>query len=144
MTDEELAELLRTERTARVATVSSDGEPHVAPLWFVWHEGELYVTSLKRSRRGHDIERGSRVAVCVDAGESYNELRGAVLYGRFEQVGDVPEVRKLFGEKYWGGIDIPQVKSHAWLVLRPEKIVSWDFKKIPAGRDRRLEAQQEA
>lgn len=142
MTDEELAELLRTERTARVATVSPDGEPHVAPLWFVWHEGELYVTSLKRSRRGHDIERGSRVAVCVDAGESYNELRGAVLYGRFEDAGDVPHVRRLFGEKYWGGIDIPQVKSHAWLVLRPEKIVSWDFKKIPAGRDRRLEQQK--
>jgi hypothetical protein len=78
--------------------------------------------------------------VCIDAGHEYGELHGAVLYGRFEEAGDVPHVRKLFGEKYWGGLEIPEVKSHRWVVMRPDKVVSWDFKKIPAGRDRRLEA----
>jgi hypothetical protein len=48
----------------------------------------------------------------------------------------------MFGDKYFNGIEIPVVKSHRWLVLRPDKIVSWDFKKIPQGRDRRLEATQ--
>lgn len=140
MTPDELEAFLRTERTARVATVSPDGEPHVVPLWFVWHDGALYFNSLKRSRRTQDLERGSRVAVCVDAGHEYGELCGAVLYGRIEPAGDVPDIRRRFGEKYWDGIEIPEVKSHAWLVLRPDKVVSWDFKKIPAGRDRRLEA----
>lgn len=139
MTERELGELLRTERTCRVATVSPGGEPHVAPLWFVWHAGVLYLNSLKRSRRTRDIERGTRAAVCVDAGEGYAELRGAVLYGRFEEAGDVPHIRKLFGEKYWGGIEVPQTSSHTWIALRPDRIVSWDFAKIPAGRDRRME-----
>ncbi len=143
MTPEELENFLRAQRTCRVATVSPDGEPHVAPLWFVWHEGVMYFNSLKRSRRTKDVERGSRVAVCVDAGESYGELRGAVLYGRFQDAGDVPHIRKLFGEKYWGGMEIPAVRSHAWIALRPERIVSWDFKKIPAGRDRRLESKKD-
>jgi len=138
MTPEELEEFLATERTVRVGTVSAAGEPHVAPLWFVWHDGAMYFNSLKRSRRAHDVERGSRVAACVDGGDSYGELRGAVLYGRVEDAGDVPDIRKRFGEKYWGGIEIPATKSHTWLVLRPDKIVSWDFAKIPAGRDRRL------
>jgi hypothetical protein len=142
LTPDELEEFLRTQRTARIATVAEDGEPHVAPLWFVWHEGALYINSLKRSRRTRDIERGSRVSACVDAGESYAELHGAVLYGRFAEAGDVPHIRKLFGEKYWGGIDIPVTKSHSWLVMRPDKIVSWDFKKIPTGRDRRLQATE--
>lgn len=134
--------LLATERTARIATVAPDGEPHVAPLWFVWHDGAFYINSLKRSRRTNDIERGSRASVCVDAGDSYAELNGAVLYGTFEDAGDVPEIRKLFGEKYWAGSDIPVTKSHSWLVMRPDKIVSWDFKKIPTGRDRRLQTSQ--
>ena len=144
MTPDELEDFLRTERTVRVGTVSPDGEPHVAPLWFVWHEGAMYFNSLKRSRRSKDVERGSRVAACVDAGHEYGELRGAIVYGTVENAGDVPHVRQMFGDKYWNGIEIPEVKSHAWLVLRPDKIVSWDFKKIPTGRDRRLEAQRES
>ena len=144
LTPEELEEFLRTERTVRVATVGPDGEPHVAPLWYVWDDGAMYFNSLKRSRRAHDVGRGSRVAACIDGGESYGELRGAVLYGVLEEAGDVPDIRQKFGEKYWSGIEIPVVKSHEWLVLRPDKIVSWDFKKIPSGRDRRLEAQRES
>ena len=39
------------------------------------------------------------------------------------------------------GLDtIPDLKSHEWLLVRPDNIVSWDFRKIPAGRDKRLEA----
>jgi hypothetical protein len=70
-------------------------------------------------------------------------LHGATLYGVFEETEDSSEIRKMFGEKYWGGIDIPEVKSHKWLLMRPDNIVSWDFKKIPAGRDRRLEATKD-
>lgn len=141
MTPDELDAFLARERTARVGTVSPDGDPHVTPLWFVWRDGALYVTSLRRSRRTRDIEAGGRVAVCVDAGEHYGELHGAVLYGRFEPVEDDDErtaARADFGEKYWGGSDIPDRASHRWLVLRPDRIVSWDFTKIPAGRDPRL------
>src|SRR5688500_14148804 len=58
MTDEELEEFLRVERTVRIGTVSSDGEPHVAPLWFVWHDGAMYLNSLKRSRRSRDLAHG--------------------------------------------------------------------------------------
>jgi general stress protein 26 len=144
MTPDELEEFLRTERAVRVGTVSDDGEPHVAPLWFVWSDGAMYFNSLKRSRRAHDVDHGSRVAACVDAGESYGELRGAILYGLLEDAGDVPDIRSAFGDKYFNGVQIPVTKSHEWLVLRPDKIVSWDFAKIGAGRDRRLEAQRES
>ncbi len=143
MTPDELDEFLNRERTARVATVSPNGEPHVAPLWFVWLDGKIYMNSLNRSRRMRHVERGSRVAVCVDAGEEYGELHGAVLYGTFRPVDDPEEsarVRALFGQKYWSGMEIPEVRSHTWLVMDPDKVVSWDFKKIPQGRDRRLEA----
>lgn len=146
MTDDELARFLSSERTARLATTSPDGEPHVVPMWFVWKSGAMYFNSLKRSRRARDIDRGSRVAACVDAGHEYGELHGAVLYGELTSVGDPEEsaaVRKAFGEKYWNGIDIPEVKSHEWFRLEPDRIVSWDFEKIPQGRDRRLEASEQ-
>ncbi|MGH2830494.1 MAG: pyridoxamine 5'-phosphate oxidase family protein [Actinomycetota bacterium] len=139
----ELDELLATERTARVATAGPDGVPHVIPMWFVWRDGVMWVNSLIRSRRTRDITHGSQAAVCVDAGTEYAELRGAVLYGRFEPADDAPElevVREEFGRRYWGGVTVPPVRSHTWLRLKPERIVSWDFRKIPSGADRRLDA----
>ena len=143
LTDEELGELLATERTVRAATVSPDGWPHVVPLWFVWRDGVVWINNLRRSRRSRDLQNGSNVALCVDTGVDYGELRGVVIYGRFRPAGDepaLPEVKTAFAEKYWGRSAIPDLKSHEWLLLRPERIASWDFRKIPSGRDRRLDA----
>ncbi|HEX9696516.1 MAG TPA: pyridoxamine 5'-phosphate oxidase family protein [Actinomycetota bacterium] len=150
LTPDEIDELLRVERTARVATVSPDGWPHVIPMWFVWRDGTLWINSLIRSRRTRDVEHGSRSSACVDTGVEYGELRGAVLYGTFETADDDPaidsgidEIRAEFGRKYWHGIDVPALRSHRWMKMRPERIVSWDFRKIPAGGDKRLEALEE-
>lgn len=139
--DEELVELLTTERTMRVGTSGRDGSPHVVPMWFVWHRGAMWINNLRKARRSSDLAAGSEVALCIDTGFEYFELRGAVLYGRPEEVdpgdADLVEVRKAFGSKYFYGADIPDVKSHHWLRMEPERIVSWDFRKIPAGRDGR-------
>jgi nitroimidazol reductase NimA-like FMN-containing flavoprotein (pyridoxamine 5'-phosphate oxidase superfamily) len=139
MSEAELDAFLGEERTCRVATVSAQG-PHVSPLWFVWVEGSLWLHSLSRSQRWTDVERDSRVAVVVDAGEEYVELRGAEIRGRAEVVGEVPRVgepeprleavEKAFADKYMGGADFVSDGKHAWLALRPEKIVSWDFRKL--------------
>ncbi len=139
MSDAERDRFLAAERTCRVATVGTEG-PHVAPLWFVWHDGGLWLTSLNRSQRWTDLERDPRIAVVVDAGHDYVELRGVELRGRVEVVGEVPRtgepeprldpVERAFAEKYTGGSEFGYDGRHAWLVLRPEKIVSWDFRKL--------------
>jgi len=141
LTPEELDELLTSERTLRAGTVSADGTPHVAPLWFLWRDGAIWLTSLRRSKRQTDLKAGSRVALCVDTGRDYSELRGAVLYGTPAEAGDDPELpaaRKAFARKNWDIEDLPDIKSHVWLKLVPDKIVSWDFRKIPASKDPRL------
>ena len=146
LTQDELDDLLVRERTLRAGTVSADGWPHVVPLWFVWHGGVVYVNNLKRSKRTRNLEEGSPVALCVDTGELYMELRGAVLYGRFEAADDDPsleQIREAFAAKYWGGKEVPATRSHSWLRMAPERIVSWDFRKIPTGRDPRLEATRD-
>ena len=145
LTDEELDELLANERTLRAATVSPEGLPHVVPLWFVWYDGAIWINSLRRSRRAHDIVAGSAVALCVDTGIEYQELRGAVLYGRAQPVqeaSDLSQVKTVFAHKYWAMDAIPDLKSHEWLLVRPDKVVSWDFRKIPSGRDKRLEERK--
>ncbi|AWT41847.1 MULTISPECIES: pyridoxamine 5'-phosphate oxidase family protein [Streptomyces] len=142
MTPGELDEFLTAQRTCRVATVSADGAPHVSALWFLWDGRALWLYSVVRSRRWADLRRDPRVAIAVDTGEEYGELRGAELSGAVEVVGEVPRsgglcaeldaVETLFARKYFGLDSLPHDGRHAWLRLVPEKIVSWDFRKLGA------------
>jgi hypothetical protein len=140
MTSPELDDFLTGERTCRVATMSADG-PHATPLWFVWDGTSLWLHSLSRSQRWTDWERDNRVAVVIDAGQEYDELRGVELRGRAVTVGEVPRtgrpdegltaVESLFTSKYFGGGPMLFDGRHAWRRITPEKITSWDFRKIP-------------
>jgi PPOX class probable F420-dependent enzyme len=140
MSTEELDEFLSSERTCRVATVGGDGSPHVAPLWFVWDGEVLWLNSIVKSQRWTDLARDPRVSIVVDAGEGYGELRGVEILGKVEPVGEVPRtgavddplldgVEQQFADKYAGG-QVGRDGRHAWLRIRPDKVVSWDFRKL--------------
>jgi PPOX class probable F420-dependent enzyme len=140
MTPGELDAFLTTQRTCRVATVSADGTPHVSALWFLWDGSALWLYSVVRSRRWADLRHDPRVAIVVDTGEEYESLRGVELSGTVEFVGEIPRtgelcaeldaVETLFARKNFGLNAMPHDGRHAWLRLRPEKIVSWDFRKL--------------
>jgi hypothetical protein len=138
MSPAEVDAFLAEERTCRVATVGPNG-PHATPLWYAWHGGALWLTSVVRSQRWTDLQRDPRVAVVVDAGTSYDELRGVELRGRVEVVGEVPRTgepvpelegpEQLMADRYLGGTFVHDGR-HAWLRLVPDKITSWDFRKL--------------
>jgi hypothetical protein len=145
MTLEETDAFLARERTCRVATTGPDG-PHATPLWFAWDGASLWLYSLSRSQRWADWKRDNRVAVVVDAGEQYDELRGVELRGRAVTVGEVPRTgqvdggppdadlaaaESIFARKYFDSERLVHDGRHGWRRVTPEKIVSWDFRKIP-------------
>jgi len=142
MTPEELDEFLTAQRTCRVATVSADGAPHVSTLWFAWDGTSLWLYSITRSKRWADLRRDPRVAVVVDTGEEYGELRGVEISGSVEFVGEIPRtgepcpelepVEKLFARKNLGSEELPHDGRHAWMRLTPEATASWDFRKLAA------------
>ncbi|MFF0426632.1 pyridoxamine 5'-phosphate oxidase family protein [Streptomyces sp. NPDC004520] len=140
MTPAELDSFLAEQRTCRVATVSADGRPHVSALWFAWDGSSLWLYSITRSRRWAELRADPRIAVVVDDGEEYGELRGVELSGTAVFVGEAPRTgephpeldapERLFAAKNFGLDAMPHDGRHAWLRLTPEKITSWDFRKL--------------
>ncbi|MEU4800127.1 pyridoxamine 5'-phosphate oxidase family protein [Streptomyces sp. NPDC023327] len=140
MTAEEIDAFLSSERTCRVATVSAEGAPHVSALWFAWDGTSLWLYSITRSRRWADLRRDRRVAVVVDTGEEYGELRGVELSGTVDFVGEAPRTgepcpeldapERLFARKLFGVDEMPHDGRHAWIRLTPDAITSWDFRKL--------------
>ena len=53
-------------RTAKVATVSPKGKPHVAPVWFVVDGDDLVFITSARSAKGRHLRANPRAAVAVD------------------------------------------------------------------------------
>lgn len=142
MSPDEIDAFLAEERMCRLGSLGADGSPHVSPLWFVWDGSAIWFNSVVRSQRWTNLTRDPRVSVAVDGGEGYSELRGAELMGRVDVVGEVPrlpgtiddsvaEPERLFGAKYSGG-EFVSDGNHAWLRMVPDKIVSWDFRKMGA------------
>jgi len=142
LTDSELDDFLRTERTCRLGTVGRDGTPHVTPLWFVWDGSAIWLNSIVKSQRWTDIARTPDVSVLVDGGVEFMELVGVELKGTARQVGEVPragepvpeltEPERLFANKYAGTDQMHYDGRHAWLQVTPAKIISWDFTKLAA------------
>ena len=137
MSKPDLDAFLAEQRTCRVATASELG-PHLTPLWYAWDGTALWLTSIVSSQRWTDLGRDPRVAVLVDAGDDYAELRGVELRGRVEIVGEVPrtglpeprleEPERLFARKYARSEAMHHDGRHAWLRLVPDKVTSWDFR----------------
>ena len=139
MTDAERDEFLAAERTCRVATIGPSG-PHATPLWFAWHDGRVWLYSLTRSQRWADLQQDPRIGVVVDAGHDYDELRGVEIIGSVAVVGEAPrtgapvdelrDVERQFAGKYFGLDEMFYDGRHAWLCVTPNKISSWDFRKL--------------
>jgi nitroimidazol reductase NimA-like FMN-containing flavoprotein (pyridoxamine 5'-phosphate oxidase superfamily) len=86
MSAAEAEAFLAEERTVTCATIGPRGWPHPMPLWYVLRAapaGEpgprLWAWTYGVSQKVRNLERDSRVALQVEAGEQYQELRGVML-----------------------------------------------------------------
>ena len=146
MNADEMDSFLAEQRTCRMATLGAGGGPHVSPVWFVWDTGALWIYSLTRSQRWADLGRDPRVAVVIDAGETYADLHGVEIEGEAAIVGPVPRtggqtlggpeapglphVERLMARKYRSSEEMVHDGRHAWLRITPLKVISWDFRKL--------------
>jgi PPOX class probable F420-dependent enzyme len=66
MTEQELAWFWREPNLAKLATIDSDGTPHLVPIWYMHDGRDLLVITQPTTRKVRNIRRDPRVAVCID------------------------------------------------------------------------------
>ncbi|MFD9094211.1 PPOX class F420-dependent oxidoreductase [Streptomyces collinus] len=92
MTDEEWRAFVSNgTRTGKLSTVSADGSPHVAPIWFLLDGDELVFNTGKETVKGRNLVRDGRVALCVD--DDRPPFHFVVLTGRARLSEELDEVR---------------------------------------------------
>jgi pyridoxamine 5'-phosphate oxidase family protein len=106
-TDAELG-YLSERRLGRLATVGSDGTPHVAPVGWSYtreHDAiEVGGREFARSKKYRDVARSGRAAIVIDDLASVDPWRprGIEVRGSAEALDDPPRIR-----------------------IHPERVVSW-------------------
>lgn len=79
MSDPEVAAFLDEQRTVICATNGRNGWPHLMPLWFVVRDGRLWSWTYAKAQKTRNLERDPRATLQVEAGTTYEQLRGVML-----------------------------------------------------------------
>jgi PPOX class probable F420-dependent enzyme len=140
LSPEEQAAFFREQHKAALATVDQDGFPHVVGMNYVAKDGAFYMTSYGKAQKVVNIRRNPRVGLMVESGGSYSELRGVMVRGRCEIIEGPEAVQGVFAAMAErDGARTPAVGAaqsapkRVVLKVVPEKVVSWDHRKL-AGR----------
>ncbi len=143
LTPEEQTALLKQVRTMALCTIDKEGYPHVVAMAFMVKDGCIYMTSYRKAQKIVNIRRNPKVAVMVEIGNQYNELKGLMIRGRCEIMEDPDDVWKIMREIrefQEGGPPPPanavvqaRAQKRAVLKIIPEKIASWDHSKLGPG-----------
>lgn len=100
MSDGEVEAFLREERTVTCATIGPRGWPHLMPLWYVIRRSQdgapqLWAWTYRSSQKAVNLSRDPRATLQVEAGETYDELRGVMLECDVEMHEDIDVVQSL-------------------------------------------------
>jgi PPOX class probable F420-dependent enzyme len=144
MTDQEIEAYVRDRRTAILATLGRDGQPHLAAMWFALVDGAIVFETKGKSQKVVNVRRDPRVTVLLESGVTYPELRGVSFDGTIqivENTGANRDYLRAVGrsviERYTGPADgandamLDQVMyNRVALVLHPGRVRSWDHRKL--------------
>jgi len=107
---------LRGQRLGRLATVNSNGEPHVVPVAFRYNDEidaiDVGGHNFAKSKKYRDVRSNGRAAFVVDDVLPPWRVRGVEVRGRAEVLG-------TGGEKIGPGFDEDVIR------IFPERIVGW-------------------
>jgi PPOX class probable F420-dependent enzyme len=141
MAPEEVDAFLGEQRTVTCATLGRDGWPHLMPLWYVIRGDDLWAWTYAKSQKVRNLERDPRCTLQVEAGETYDQLRGVMLKAECTLHRDLETVTAL-GEEIavrYGGSALDdagrayvarQAAKRVGLQFRPRERATWDHRKL--------------
>ena len=136
MTDEARDRFLAEPLIGVLGTVDASGQPHQAPIWYLWEDGAAYLVTGRSSRKWRNAAQNPRVSLCIDARTP--PYRAVLVSGRAEEAAQsVDEMllrlamrylgdeggRNWFAASRAGG---GSAETSLVVRIRPERIVSWD------------------
>lgn len=127
---------LGQQKVCRLATVDRRGQPHVVPVWHIVLDGDIYIETSPRSKKGQNLRANPKMALVVDAGDGFDTYKGVMIQGTVEFVKDkqtLERFREAMAQRYFGTAEHPGYKylvsgsDPLLMKVIPKKVVTWDY-----------------
>ncbi|WP_428341676.1 PPOX class F420-dependent oxidoreductase [Mycobacterium sp.] len=140
MSEAEITDFVASSRTGTLATVGSDGQPHLTAMWYGVVDGEIWLETKAKSQKAVNLKRDPRVSFMIEGGNTYDSLRGVSFEGIAEIV-DEPDAIFRVGVSVWERYTGPyteEVKPAVDMMMNKRVAVrivaqrtrSWDHRKL--------------
>jgi PPOX class probable F420-dependent enzyme len=141
MTDDEMWDFIESQKSVQVATINKDGSPHLTTLWFAVADGKIVLETFTKSQKVVNLGRDPRIALLLETGETYNELRGVSINASAELVTEVEDVHRLhMAVLVRNTPEIPKdalekatasmAAKKTAILVKPDRVMSWDHTKL--------------
>ncbi len=95
MSPAEVEAFLDEQRSATVATLGPQGDLHLVGMWYAHLDGHLWLETKAKSQKVVNLRRDPRMSLLVEAGHTYDQLRGVSLEGTGAVVEDAETVWRV-------------------------------------------------
>ncbi len=113
---------LERERDIWVATADADGVPYLVPLWFVWHEEAVWMSTRLTDPTGRNLREGRRARLAFGHTQDVVLIDGEV--ETFDRTRVPPVAVEAFRAKT-GWDSRMDGASYAWFRVRPLAVQAW-------------------
>jgi PPOX class probable F420-dependent enzyme len=118
---EEMITRLESQQNIWFSSVRPDGRPHLAPVWFVWHAGKVYIGTDPKSVKIRNIRRNARVTLALEDGTHPVICEGSARI--VEKPWPEPLLAAFFQKYEW---DLNKEEQYNAVVeITPEKWLAW-------------------
>lgn len=116
---------------AVLGTVDSKGRPHAAPVWYLYDDGEIIVSTGRGSQKHRNVERNPEISLTVD--RRTLPYFAVTVYGTVEIGPRLTEEDRLrLAARYIGDdlarryIEMTRDEDSVTLKIRPRKVVEFN------------------
>lgn len=134
MSKEEMSAFLARPLIARIATVRANGSPQIVPMWFLYEDGVMYMSTRTYAAKVKHLQKNPKAAVVVDEMVAPLKNKVVTIEGTVEVLTTgVKETTTKIYHKYVGaeGSTSPQAQQsintpRVILKITPKKIETLD------------------
>ena len=140
MTHDEQVEFLLQQRSSTLGTFGPQGQIHLVGMWYGVLDNQIWFETKKKAQKTVNLRRDPRCSFLVEAGHTYDQLRGVAIEGQGVVIEDedvVWDVCVNIFERYNAPYTEEMkpfvefmAKNRAAIRLDVDRVRSWDHRKL--------------